>query len=153
MHEPYAVPPLLGTVPLVLAGHFHARDVRLDASGTRVMIEGSTGGAGISSDSIHRITAGEPVPLDATLLYVARRGERAGQVVAYDEITVGGFGLASVTLDRTVLRPGTEPVLAPGEQGPPPEPGTSPSPTPPAGTPSATAGTLGLRGRRAPSAR
>jgi predicted MPP superfamily phosphohydrolase len=127
VHEPYAVPPLLGSVPLVLAGHLHSRSVRLDASGTRVMVEGSTGGAGISSNSIHSITDGEPVPLDATLLYVARRGERAGQVVAYDEITVGGFGLASVTIDRTVLRPGAERVLAPGEQGPPPTPDATPS--------------------------
>jgi predicted MPP superfamily phosphohydrolase len=132
VHEPYAVPPLLGSVPLVLAGHLHSRSVRLDASGTRVMIEGSTGGAGISSNSIHSITDGEPVPLDATLLYVARRGERAGQVVAYDEITVGGFGLASVTIQRTVLRPGAEHVLAPGQQGPPPTPG--PRPAPSAGT-------------------
>jgi predicted MPP superfamily phosphohydrolase len=153
VHEPYAVPPLLGTVPLVLAGHFHKRDVRLDASGTRVMVQGSTGGAGISSDSIHRITAGEPVPLDATLLYIARSGERAGQVVAYDEISVGGFGLASVTLDRTVLRPGTEPVLAPGEQGPPPEPGASVTPSPSASTPAPGSSRQGLgrRGSRPPN--
>jgi hypothetical protein len=126
VHEPYAVPPLLGTVPAVLAGHFHTRSVRLDVSGTRVMIEGSTGGAGITSDTMHKVADGEPVPLDATLVYVARRGERAGQVVAYDEITVGGFGLASVTLDRTVIRPGSEAVLAPGQQG---LPTANPTPT------------------------
>jgi predicted MPP superfamily phosphohydrolase len=131
VHEPAAVPPLLGSVPLVLAGHMHSRSVRLDPSGTRVMVEGSTGGAGISSTSVRSITDGEPVPLDATLLYVARRGERAGQVVAYDEITVGGFGLASVTIERTVLRPGAEQVLAPGQQRPPPTPGATPSPSPP----------------------
>jgi hypothetical protein len=129
VHAPSAVPPLLGSVPLVLAGHMHSRSVRLDPSGTRVMVEGSTGGAGISSTSIHSITDGEPVPLDATLLYVARGGERAGQVVAYDEITVGGFGLASVTLERTVLRPGAEQALAPGQQWPPPTPGATPSPS------------------------
>ena len=44
-----------------------------------------------------------------------------------DEITVGGFGLASVTIERTVLRPGAEQALAPGQQGPPPTPGTTPS--------------------------
>src|SRR4051794_32775876 len=133
VHEPYAVPPLLGQVPVVLAGHFHQRSVKLDPSGTRVMIEGSTGGAGITSGTMQRVADGEPVPLDATLLYVARAGDRAGQVVAYDEITVGGFGLASVTIQRTVLRPGSEAVLAPGQQGPPtratPAPtGTTPSP-------------------------
>lgn len=126
VHEPYAVPPLLGHVPLVLAGHFHERSVRLDPSGTRIMIEGSTGGAGLTSDTMHRVAEGQPVPLDATLIYVARRGPRAGQVVAYDEVTVGGFGLASVTLDRTVVRPGTEPILAPGQQGPPPSPSPEP---------------------------
>jgi hypothetical protein len=130
VHEPFAVPPLLGKVPLVLAGHLHQRSVRLDPSGTRVMIEGSTGGAGITSDTMHRVAEGQPVPLDATLLYVARKGERAGQVVAYDEVTVGGFGLASVTLDRTVLRPGTETVLAPGQTGPPPSPEPTPSGSP-----------------------
>jgi predicted MPP superfamily phosphohydrolase len=146
VHEPYAVPPLLGSVPLVLAGHLHSRSVRLDPSGTRVMVEGSTGGAGISSNSIHSITDGEPVPLDATLLYVARRGERAGQVVAYDEITVGGFGLASVTIERTVLRPGAERVLAPGQQGPPPTPGSTPSPS--SATPSPSNSSLGRAARR-----
>ena len=88
VHEPYAVPPLLGQVPVVLAGHFHQRSVRLDASGTRIMIEGSTGGAGLTSDTMHRVAEGQPVPLDATLLYVARKGERAGQVVAYDGVWV-----------------------------------------------------------------
>jgi Calcineurin-like phosphoesterase len=131
VHEPYAVPPLLGHVPVVLAGHFHSRSVKLDPSGTRIMIEGSTGGAGITSDTMHQVADGKPVPLDATLLYIARAGERAGQVVAYDEITVGGFGLASVTIDRTVIRPGSEPVLAPGQQGPPAqEPSPSPTPSP-----------------------
>jgi predicted MPP superfamily phosphohydrolase len=160
VHEPYAVPPLLGSVPLVLAGHMHTRSVRLDPSGTRVMIQGSTGGAGISSSSLRQITDGDPVPLDATLLYVARRGERAGQVVAYDEITVGGFGLASVTIDRVVVRPGAEAVLAPGQQGPPtpgptPSPSTSPTPAPAVGG-SPSAGSrrgLGSTGhtRRTPS--
>ncbi len=140
VHEPYATPPLLGIVPLVLAGHFHQRSVQLDPSGTRVMIEGSTGGAGITSDTMHRVADGEPVPLDATLLYIARSGDRAGQVVAYDEITVGGFGLASVTIDRTVIRPGSGPILAPGQIGPPPtaSPGT-PAPTaPPPASPTGT---------------
>jgi hypothetical protein len=139
-HEPYAVPPLLGQVPVVLAGHFHSRSVKLDPSGTRIMIEGSTGGAGITSDTMHRVADGTPVPLDATLLYIARAGERAGQVVAYDEITVGGFGLASVTIERTVIRPGSEAVLAPGQQGPPAERPTPSTTTPPPSPATASAG-------------
>jgi len=145
VHEPYAVLPLLGQVPVVLAGHFHSRSVRLDPSGTRIMIEGSTGGAGITSDTMHQVADGTPVPLDATLLYIARAGDRAGQVVAYDQITVGGFGLASVTIERTVIRPGTEAVLAPGQQGPP-TPAPSPSGTP---TPTKTSSA----GRRRPARR
>src|SRR5206468_11688516 len=113
VHQPHPPPPPLGQVPVVLAGHFHSRSVKLDPSGTRIMIEGSTGGAGITSDTMHQVADGTPVPLDATLLYIARAGDRAGQVVAYDQITVGGFGLASVTIERTVIRPGTEAVLAP----------------------------------------
>jgi Calcineurin-like phosphoesterase len=155
VHEPYAVPPLLGQVPVVLAGHFHSRSVKLDPSGTRIMIEGSTGGAGITSDTMHQVADGTPVPLDATLLYIARAGDRAGQVVAYDEITVGGFGLASVTIERTVLRPGTEAVLAPGQQGPPtarptptPTPTASLTGTPSPATPPASVPATSTRGRR-----
>jgi Calcineurin-like phosphoesterase len=159
VHEPYAVPPLLGHVPVVLAGHFHSRSVKLDPSGTRIMIEGSTGGAGITSDTMHQVADGTPVPLDATLLYIARAGDRAGQVVAYDQITVGGFGLASVTIERTVIRPGTEAVLAPGEQGPPTKkatptpkatakPTVKPTPTPSPSTPPAATATSSASGRR-----
>jgi hypothetical protein len=157
VHEPYAVPPLLGHVPVVLAGHFHQRSVKLDPSGTRIMIEGSTGGAGITSDTMHRVAEGEPVPLDATLLYIARAGERKGQVVAYDEITVGGFGLASVTIERTVIRPGAEAGLEPGQQGPPAgspspsppgSPSTPPTPTLPPGTPAGSGPPASTRGRR-----
>jgi predicted MPP superfamily phosphohydrolase len=116
VHEPYAVPPLLGAVPLVLDGHFHAREVEVDEkTGTWVMREGTTGGAGISAD-FQAIEQGQPLPLEATLLHVARGGERAGQVVAYDEVTVGGFGLASASVKRTVV--------------PPPQGGTRPSPSP-----------------------
>ncbi len=104
VHEPYAVPPVSGLVPLVLTGHFHSRDVSVDAAGTRVMRQGSTGGAGISAD-FTRVSEGQPLPLEATVVYVARSGDRAGQVVAYDEVTVGGFGLTSAAVARTVVRP------------------------------------------------
>jgi len=124
VHEPYAVPPLLGTVPLVLDGHFHSRAVTVDeATGTRVMREGSTGGAGISAD-FAAIREGSPLPLEATLIYIARSGVRAGQVVAYDEVTVGGFGLASASVERTVVRPEPAPAPSPG-----PSPGSAPGPS------------------------
>jgi hypothetical protein len=95
------------------------------------MVEGSTGGAGLTSAGFERITEGNPVPLEATLLYFAQSGERAGQLVAYDEVTVGGFGLTSVSIDRTTVKP-----PKPGEPGSDePAPGSTPSPTP-SGTPS-----------------
>jgi predicted MPP superfamily phosphohydrolase len=106
VHNPDAATPLLGTVPLVLSGHLHRRDVSVDpATGTRVMVEGSTGGAGVTATGIAAADQGHPVPLNATLIYLARRGPRAGQVLAYDEVTVGGLGLASISLNRTVVRP------------------------------------------------
>jgi predicted MPP superfamily phosphohydrolase len=112
-HEPAGTPPLDGLVPLVLAGHLHTRSVHQDPNGTRLMIEGSTGGAGASG--LDELAAGRPVPLAASVLYFARSGPRAGQLLAYDEVTVGGFGLASVSLERTVVRPDGQPQLAPGQ--------------------------------------
>jgi predicted MPP superfamily phosphohydrolase len=129
LHEPAGVPPLLGTVPLVLAGHWHRRDVSVDGStGTRIMVEGSTGGAGVTATGVAAADEGHPVPLNATLIYLARRGPRAGQVLAYDEVTVGGLGLASISLNRTVVRAPDTPAAA-GRPAPP-SPPTTPAPSP-----------------------
>ncbi len=118
VHEPYATPPLLGSVPLVLAGHLHRRLVTVDrTTGTRVMVEGSTGGAGVTYGAMQAVDKGKPVPLTATLLYLARSGPRSGQLVGYDEVTVGGYGLVSVTLQRTVVRQSAVKSAPPGEQG------------------------------------
>ena len=130
-HEPAGIPPLDGLVPLALAGHLHSRSVKVLPSGTRLMIEGTTGGAGF--DSL-KPSEGTPVPLTASVLYFARSGARAGQLLAYDEVTVGGFGLASVALERTVLRPDPENQLAPGQvrgRGACPSPSGSPPGSPP----------------------
>jgi hypothetical protein len=51
----------------------HKRDVSI-RDGTRIMVQGSTGGAGITSAGLQRLTDGDPVPLEATLLYLARSG-------------------------------------------------------------------------------
>ena len=103
MHDPAGAAPLLGVTPLLLAGHLHQRSQRVE-SGTRVMVEASTGGAGLTARGLARLTAGDPLPLSATLIYLARSGPRAGQVLAYDTVTVGGLGLASVSLERQVVR-------------------------------------------------
>lgn len=111
VHDPTSAAPLHGRVPLVLAGHLHKRSVTLDASGTRVMVEGTTGGAGVTSAGLNRLADGKPVPLSATLLYFGRSGADAGRLLAYDEVTVGGLGLAEVNLQRTVLGADDRPPL------------------------------------------
>jgi len=109
IHDPSSLGPLFGEVPLILSGHYHRRIDRLDASGTRVRSEGTTGGAGITSRGLERLSEGNPVPMEASLLYFASSGEREGELLAYDEITVGGLGLASINLSRTIIDPDEEP--------------------------------------------
>jgi predicted MPP superfamily phosphohydrolase len=95
VHDPEQAPPLDGVVPLVLAGHTHEREVtRLD-EGTLLMVQGSTGGAGL------RALQGEfPEPLTCTVLYL---DPGTGALTAYDEITLGGLGQTEVTIERTVV--------------------------------------------------
>jgi predicted phosphodiesterase len=129
VHDPTRLEAILGSVPLVLSGHLHKRSVR-EEQGTRIMVEGSTGGAGLTSTGFQRLTEDKPVPLEATLLYFASSGERAGQLVAYDDVTVGGLGLTSVSIDRTTVKP-PEPGQ-PGSGGPTSTPSGSPGTTTPA---------------------
>ncbi len=91
-HDSTAVEPLDGSVALVLAGHTHRYRAYLLSAGTRLLVSGSTGGGGLRA-----FTGDKPAPLQATLLHFDRR---SGQLVAWDEITMGGVGLASVSLTR-----------------------------------------------------
>ena len=94
VHDPLAAGPLLGQVPLVLAGHLHRRDVSVQ-DGTRLMVEGSTGGAGL------RALEGEtPTPVELTVLYL---NGADGRLQAYDEITLGGLGLTDARIRRQVV--------------------------------------------------
>src|SRR5262249_13483374 len=47
VHDPAEGQAFDGTSPLVLSGHTHQRSTRLMPSGTRLFIQGSTGGAGM----------------------------------------------------------------------------------------------------------
>ncbi len=123
VHDPQAADPLGGTVPVVLAGHLHKRETRT-VDGTKILVEGSTGGALITSDGLIKAEAGTALPLEASLLYFAAGGPDRGRLLAYDEVTVGGLGLTSVSISRTVVRPGD--VAAP-QQMPLPTPSGSPS--------------------------
>jgi len=113
VHDPEQAPPLDGVVPLVLAGHTHERAVtRLDG-GTLLMVQGSTGGAGL------RALQGEfPEPLTCTVLYL---DPETGALTAYDEITLGGLGQTEVTIEREVVGPvqtGATPTPTPAPASP-----------------------------------
>jgi predicted MPP superfamily phosphohydrolase len=146
VHDPRAAPPLDGVVPLVLAGHTHERDVSVLEEGTRLMVQGSTGGAGL------RGLQGEaPTPLTCTLLYLDRA---TGELTAYDEITLGGLGEAEVTIERSYVAPlvdgdpldgdpldGGSLDGGPSEGGPAQPSGTPDAPPVPVGTPAAPSAT------------
>lgn len=120
MHDPADAASLGGLVPLVLAGHLHARAMRT-VDGTRILVEGSTGGAGLRA-----LQGDAPTPLEASVLYLDRSTRR---LLAIDRITVGGLGLSSVTIERTLVDKAA--LVPPGEQ-----PAASPS-SDPSGTSSA----------------
>jgi predicted phosphodiesterase len=126
VHDPAMAPPLSGTVPLVLAGHLHKREVSMLAAPepttpsaaatptpattqtpvqTRLMVEGSTGGAGLRG-----LENEDPTPLSLSVLYF----DENHKLKAYDDIQLGGTGQSNVTMQRKVI--GTDP-----------EPSTDPS--------------------------
>jgi predicted MPP superfamily phosphohydrolase len=117
VHDPAAAPPLAGEVPLVLAGHLHRRETRqltplaaptaspsttpvpdghaaAATMPTFLMVQGSTGGAGLRG-----LEGEKPTPLEMSVLYF----DQKHVLQAYDDITVGGTGQAEVTLERHVL--------------------------------------------------
>lgn len=122
IHDPAGAGPLAGVVPLVLAGHVHERQViDLPVTGassvlsTKLLVEGSTGGAGLRG-----LQGEEPVPLELSVLYFG--SDRNLQ--AYDHISVGGTGQAEVTLERHLV---DQPPVAPGtNRGNPPTSTVSP---------------------------
>ena len=95
VHDPKQAPPLDGVVPLILAGHTHERNVSELEDGSRLMVEGSTGGAGLRG-----LQNEKPTPLTCTVLYL---DPDTGALRAYDEITLGGLGETEVTIQRTVV--------------------------------------------------
>jgi Icc-related predicted phosphoesterase len=94
VHDPTMATELDGLVPLVLAGHVHERSVRRLEAGTRVMVQGSTGGAGLRG-----LEGEEPKDLEMSVLYVDRSSRR---LEAWDDITLGGIGLTSAEIVRRI---------------------------------------------------
>jgi predicted MPP superfamily phosphohydrolase len=107
IHDPVSAGPIAGHCPIILAGHLHARavstltaDVTSGATkdSSLLMIQGSTGGAGLRG-----LESGTPLPLAMSVLYFsAPNGATRPQLQAYDDIHVGGTGLAQVSLTRKV---------------------------------------------------
>jgi predicted phosphodiesterase len=119
VHDPAMAPPLSGTVPLVLAGHLHHREVStlaapapapepsasaspgpsatpaaLTPMSTRLMVEGSTGGAGLRG-----LENDKPTPLTLSVLYFDEHHD----LKAYDDIELGGTGQSNVEMQRNVV--------------------------------------------------
>ncbi|MFD7404530.1 metallophosphoesterase [Streptomyces sp. NPDC059866] len=115
-HEPPAARQTDGEVPLVLAGHVHHQETEVMRYGTRLRIEGSTGGSGL------RAVEGEhPDPIEASILYFDRDTRR---LQAWDAIRLGGLGLTTAEVSRHLVeenQPGATPS---------PSPSPTPSPTP-----------------------
>jgi hypothetical protein len=110
VHDPKQAPPLDGVAPLVLAGHRHDREISTLEGGTLLMVQGSTGGAGL------RALEGEyPEPLTCTVLYL---DPDTGALRAYDEIVLGGLGETEVTIQRFVVPAAGSEGATPGAEAP-----------------------------------
>jgi Icc-related predicted phosphoesterase len=92
VHDPTAAEPLAGLTPLVLAGHVHEREDIDLGDGTQLLVQGSTGGAGLRG-----LESEEPTPLTFTVLYFDRETK---QLTARDQFTLGGLGTASAEVER-----------------------------------------------------
>ncbi|KOX00458.1 membrane protein [Streptomyces sp. NRRL B-1140] len=112
-HEPAAAREADGEVPLALAGHLHHDEMEMLPYGTRLRIEGSTGGSGLRA-----IEGKHPDPIEASILYFDRDTRH---LQAWDEIELGGLGLTTAEVSRHLPEDN--------------QPGATPSP----GTPSQTA--------------
>jgi hypothetical protein len=96
VHDARMAGALGGKVPLVLAGHTH--EARTDSiDDTILLIEGSTGGAGLRG-----LRDREPEPLTCTVLYFDPVADR---LVAYDRITVRGLGGTGARIERHIVDP------------------------------------------------
>ncbi|MEV6601921.1 metallophosphoesterase [Actinoplanes sp. NPDC051346] len=125
VHNPAMAPPLSGVVPVVLAGHTHRREVRMlappnppqdgaspspapsaatPASPTRLLVEGSTGGAGLRG-----LQKEEATPLQMSVLYF----DENQTLKAYDDIQLGGTGESNVEMQRNVIGVDPEPTTHP----------------------------------------
>jgi hypothetical protein len=88
---------------------------------TRLMVEGSTGGAGLRG-----LEGEEPTPLSLSVLYF----DEKHQLKAYDDIQLGGTGESNVEMQRNVIGAIPEPTPSQSSSS------SSPSPSPSSVAPS-----------------
>ncbi|MEU8324170.1 metallophosphoesterase [Nonomuraea sp. NPDC048881] len=125
VHDPVVGRGFSGAAPMILAGHTHDRSTSMLPSGTRMLVQGSTGGAGLRA-----LEHAQPTPVQASVLYFDRETRR---LRAWDDITLGGLGEQSVYIQRHVEADPQRMIS--------PEPTNAPSPTGTVtGTASPTAG-------------
>lgn len=92
-HDPAHAELFDETAPLVLSGHRHRRETYvLDSGQTRVFVQGSTGGAGLRA-----LDNEEPTPVMLSVLYFDPDSK---ELVAWDDLTLGGIGLNSAKIER-----------------------------------------------------
>jgi hypothetical protein len=109
-HEPSAARGTDGEVPLVLAGHLHHEGMEVMKDGTRLRVEGSTGGSGLRA-----VEGRYPDPIEASVLYLDRDTRR---LQAWDEIRLGGLGETTAEVSRHLPKenqPGATPVPTPSQ--------------------------------------
>lgn len=94
-HDPAPADVFDGVVPTALFGHWHYRKVTHGDDGTWLMVQGTTGGSGLRA-----LEPEEPAAISLSVLYLDRE---TGSLVAYDDIRVGGLGLASAQINRHVV--------------------------------------------------
>ncbi|WP_244174609.1 metallophosphoesterase family protein, partial [Streptomyces murinus] len=111
-HEPVAARETDGEVPLVLCGHLHHEGDEKLPYGTRLRMEGSTGGSGLRA-----VEGKYPAPIEASVLYFDRDSHR---LQAWDAIRLGGLGLTTAEVSRH-LADDNRPAVTP--------PSTAPSPS------------------------
>jgi predicted MPP superfamily phosphohydrolase len=123
VHDPAEGQAFDGTAPLVLSGHMHQRSTRLLPAGTRLFIQGSTGGAGMRG-----LEHEQPTPFEMSVLYFNRTSHR---LQGWDDIRLGGLGLTSAQIERT-LEPKPDRPIGPLPAQTPSVPPSTPSTSPPA---------------------
>ncbi|MBW8485911.1 metallophosphoesterase [Actinomadura sp. PM05-2] len=121
VHDPNETRSFTGLAPLLLAGHTHQRSTELLPSGSRLFVQGSTGGAGLRG-----LEHEEPTPIELSVLYFNRITHR---LQGWDDLRLGGLGLTTAQIERHLEPKPDRPITPPAPPSPAPAP-AAPSTTP-----------------------